>query len=168
MSVPFMEALARGDVAAASEEIGAQTNAWLAQQLENFLKFRLGQLALDPDIRIWLGRAMVLTDESGERRVVGSIGFHGPPNAEGKLEVGYSVDPACRRQGLAREAINAMFDWAHAQHGITSFIASISPDNEPSLRLADGFGFVRVGEQMDDIDGQEYVFETTWPRPPAQ
>jgi RimJ/RimL family protein N-acetyltransferase len=106
---------------------------------------------------------MVLTEQSGSRRVIGSIGFHGRPDAEGRLEVGYSVDPPYRRQGYARECVRAMFDWAFSKHGITTFIASISPDNEASLRLTEQFGFVRVGEQIDEIDGLEYVFETTWP-----
>jgi len=163
MSVPFMEALAEHDMAAASAEIGATVPAWLADELENFIKFRLGQLRLDPTIRVWLGRAMVLTEDDGSRRVVGSVGFHGPPDALGRLEVGYSVDPPFRRRGYARESVRALFDWAHATHGITRFVASVSPDNEPSLRLTAGFGFQRVGEQMDEIDGLEYVFETDWP-----
>ena len=165
MSVPFMEALARKDLAAASAEIGAIVPAWMADELENFLKYRLSQLRLDPAIRVWLGRAMVLTEPHGGRRVVGSIGFHGPPDGQGRLEVGYSVDPPFRRRGYASESVKALFDWAHREHGITRFIASISPDNEPSLRLTAAFGFNRVGEQMDEIDGLEYVFETEWPRP---
>jgi RimJ/RimL family protein N-acetyltransferase len=165
MSVPFMEALARKDLAAASEEIGAIVPAWVADELENFLKYRLAQLRLDASIRVWLGRAMVLSEEDGGRRVVGSIGFHGPPDAQGRLEVGYSVDPPFRRRGYASESVNALFDWAHREHGITRFIASISPDNEPSLRLTAAYGFHQVGEQMDEIDGLEYVFETDWPRP---
>lgn len=163
MSVPFMEALVGRDLAAASAEIGATVPAWVADELENFLRFRLGQLRLDPTIRVWLGRAMVLIEADGSRRVVGSIGFHGPPDALGRLEVGYSVDPPFRRRGYARESVKALFDWAHREHGITRFVASISPDNEPSLRLAAGYGFQRVGEQIDEIDGLEYVFETDWP-----
>jgi RimJ/RimL family protein N-acetyltransferase len=163
MSVPFMEALARHDVDGASREIGARVPEWMADELQNFLRMRLGQLSRDPTTRRWLGRAMVLADESGDKRVVGSIGFHGPPDAKGRVEIGYSVDPPHRRQGFAREAIRAMLDWAHREHGITTFIASISPDNEPSLRLASRFGFVQVGEQMDVIDGLELVFETRWP-----
>lgn len=164
MSVPFMEALARHELGAASAEIGASVPAWLADQLENFLKYRLGQLRVDPTIRAWLGRAMVLTEADGSKRVVGSIGFHGPPDEQGRLEVGYSVDPPYRRRGFAREAVKALFDWAHAQFGITRFVASIAPDNEPSLRIAAGYGFRRVGEQIDEIDGLELVFETSWPR----
>jgi ribosomal-protein-alanine N-acetyltransferase len=162
MPVPFMEALARHDLEAASREIGATAPAWMADELEYFLRFRLAQLSVDPTIRPWLGRAMILVDDDGNRQVVGSVGFHGPPDDQRRLEVGYSVAPPYRRRGFAAESIRALFDWAHATHGITRFVASISPTNEASLRLAEQFGFVQVGEQMDDIDGLEYVFETTW------
>jgi ribosomal-protein-alanine N-acetyltransferase len=163
MSVAFMRALARRDLVVASREMGADVPLWMADELENFLRYRLGQLERDPTIGEWLGRAIVLTDESGERRAIGSIGFHGPPDEQGRLEVGYSVDPRYRRQGFAREAVRAMFDWAYSKHGIGRFVASVSPDNEASLNLIRQFGFERVGEQMDEIDGLEYVFETTWP-----
>ena len=83
MSVPFMEALVARDLAAAEREIGAHVPAWLPDQLEHFLQYRLAQLAVDPSIREWLGRSMVLTDDAGRRRVVGTIGFHGPPDALG-------------------------------------------------------------------------------------
>jgi [ribosomal protein S5]-alanine N-acetyltransferase len=165
MTEPFMRALVARDLAAAEREIGAHVPAWLPDQLDDFLQYRLAQLEIDPSIREWLGRAMLLADGGTERRVVGTIGFHGPPDAEGRAEIGYSVDPVYRRQGLAREAIRALFEWAGERHGIHRFIASISPTNEPSLRLAGGFGFVQVGSQIDDIDGLELVFETTWPPP---
>jgi RimJ/RimL family protein N-acetyltransferase len=165
MSVPYMEALLARNLAAASREIGAETPMWMADELEGFVKYRLGQLRLDPAIREWLGRAMVLTDADGARRVIGSLGFHGPPDGRGRLEVGYSVDPPFRRQGYARESVKALLDWAQREHGITRFVASIAPENEASLNLAARFGFRQVGVQMDDVDGLEIVFETDWPLP---
>jgi len=57
-----------------------------------------------------------------------------------------------------------MFDWAASAHGIHRFVASVSPTNAPSLQLIARFGFRRMGEHMDDIDGLEYEFETDWPR----
>jgi ribosomal-protein-alanine N-acetyltransferase len=162
MSVPFMEALVAGDLGAAKREIGAHVPAWLPGQLEHFLQYRLGQLGVDPSIRRWLGRSMILEAGRGPR-VVGTIGFHGPPDLQGRLEIGYSVDPVYRRRGLAREAVRAMLDWAATEHGIHRFIASIAPTNEPSLRLATGFGFVQTGSHMDDIDGLELELETDWP-----
>ncbi|HJW22528.1 MAG TPA: GNAT family N-acetyltransferase [Candidatus Limnocylindrales bacterium] len=165
MSVPFMRALARGDHAGAERAIGAAIPDDMPANLAHFLEYRLGQLEADPTIRHWLARAMVLTGPDGTRRVIGTIGFHGPPDEQGRLEVGYRIEPEYRRRGYTREAVRAMFDWAAAEHDVHSFVASIRPDNAPSLGLAAGFGFVQVGTQIDDIDGLELVFETTWPAP---
>jgi RimJ/RimL family protein N-acetyltransferase len=163
MSVAFMEALAIGDLEGAAREIGAAVPPWLPAQLDDFLQYRLAQLAADPSIRGWLGRAIVLEAKPGERRVIGSVGFHGPPDESGRLEIGYSVDPEFRRQGFAIEAVRAMLDWAAKRYGVSQFLASVAPDNEPSLGLIRQLGFRRVGEQIDPIDGLEYVFEAAWP-----
>jgi RimJ/RimL family protein N-acetyltransferase len=163
MPLAFMEALLAGDTAAASEAIGAEVPDNLRGNLEDFLRYRLAQVRADPSIRRWLGRAMVLTGADGLRHVIGTIGFHGPPDGRGRLEIGYSVHAPFRRQGFAREAVRAMLDWAAAEHGIHRFVASISPANEASLELIRGFGFVQTGEQMDEIDGLELVFEVDWP-----
>lgn len=165
MTVPFMEALVRHDVAGAAAELGATVPDDMPHYLHDFLRYRLAQLGQDPSIRQWIGRAMVLTDGAGHRHVVGSIGFHGPPDEQGRLEVGYKVEAGYRRRGLAREAVAALFDWAATTHGIRRFVASISPTNEASLALARGFGFVQTGSQMDEIDGLELVFEATWGPP---
>ena len=158
-----MEALQRHDFATAEHEIGATVPRWMPKQLAHFLEYRLGQLARDPTEREWLGRAMVLTDEAGKRHVLGSIGFHGRPDDNGRAEIGYGIDPRYRRQGLTTEAVRAMLDWAMSKHGITRFVASVAPTNRASLALIRRLGFQRVGEQMDEIDGLEYVFEASWP-----
>ncbi len=114
-------------------------------------------------MRGWLGRSMVFAEEDGTRRVVGAIGFHGAPDEEGRLEIGYRVDPAYRNRGFARESATAMYSWAHEKHGISTFVGSISPDNIPSLNLIEEYGYTLIGEQMDEIDGLELVFEMHWP-----
>src|SRR3954453_21387584 len=70
---------------------------------------RLRQLAADPSQQPWLVRAMVA---SAPRRVVGSIGFHAPPDERGRVEIGYDVVAAERRKGYAREAMHALLAWA--------------------------------------------------------
>lgn len=165
MSIPFMRALVARDLAAAEREIGASVPAGTPDHLRDFLQYRLGQLDADPTILRWLARAMVLTDETGTRRVIGTIGFHGAPDEGGRLEVGYRIEPEYRRRGYTSEAVRALFDWAGTEHGIHRFIASVRPDNEASLGLVAGFGFVQTGTQMDDIDGLELVLEAAWPPP---
>jgi len=157
MSLRFMELLVVRDLAAAGAEIGAIVPVGLPDELDNFLQFRIADLSVDPDAQPWLGRAIVLTDGDGTRRIVGSCGFHEPPGPEGRVEIGYSIDPAYRRQGVATEAVHALLDWAHAQ-GVDRFRASVSPDNVGSLAIVAAFGFRQVGVQLDDIDGQELVF----------
>jgi ribosomal-protein-alanine N-acetyltransferase len=158
MSIAFMRALVAGDPSVAEAEIGAIVPADFADHLDHFLQFRLAQLDDDPTIQPWLGRVMVMTVD-GADRAVGSIGFHGPPDAEGRVEVGYTVDAGYRRRGLATEAVAALFDWARREHGVHRFRASVAPDNVASQGVIARFGFRQTGVQWDDIDGEELVYE---------
>jgi len=168
MTIPVMRALQDKDLETAGREVAAVVTPGLADDLVDFLRYRLAQVDADPSIRQWLGRLMVVTDEDGQRRAIGTIGFHGPPDDLGRLEVGYRVEAPYRRRGYAREAVRAMLDWAASAHGIHRFVASVSPANQPSLQLVAGFGFVRTGSHIDDIDGLEYEFEADWPNAEAQ
>lgn len=162
MSVSCMRALLAGDIEAAEREIGATIPEDLPETLEYLLRYRLGQVEEDPAVIRWLARSIVLPGHAGARNAIGTIGFHGPPDDAGRLEIGYRMEPGYRRQGYTREAVEAMFQWAGEQ-GINRFIAAIRPDNEASLGLAAGFGFVQTGSQMDDVDGLELVLEAIWP-----
>ena len=165
MSLRFMELLVVRDLEAAEIEIGATVPSNMPDTLDNFLQFRIADLAVDPEAQPWLGRAIVQTGADGTRRIVGSCGFHAPPGPDGRVEVGYRVEPPYRRQGVATEVVHALFDWANA-HGVDRFRASVSPGNVPSLAIITGLGFSQVGVQIDDIDGEELVLELDgWPPP---
>ncbi len=165
MSLPFMHLLVDRDIAGAEAEIGASVPVEMPEHLDNFLQFRIADLAVDPGAQPWLGRAIVLTHPDGTREVIGSAGFHAPPGPDGRVEVGYRVQPEYRRQGVATEVVHALFDWAN-EHGVDRFRASASPGNVPSLAIITGLGFRQVGVQIDDIDGEELVFELDgWPPP---
>ena len=158
MSLPFMEALAAHDVDRAMDEIGAMLPTDMPDDLVHFLEYRTAQLRDDPSIQPWLGRVIVIED-SGGRRVIGSIGFHGPPDESGRVEVGYRVEPEHRRQGVATEVVQALLEWANREHDVTRFRAATAPDNLASQAVLARFGFRQTGTQMDDLDGLEIVFE---------
>ncbi len=122
----------------------------------NFLQMRVKQIRENPDDEPWFARAMVLP---ATREMTGHIGFHGPPREDGSLELGYTVFPEHRRKGYAFEAAEALMAYARAEHGVRRFVLSISPENAPSLGMAGKMGFVRCGEQWDEEDGLEWVFE---------
>jgi RimJ/RimL family protein N-acetyltransferase len=152
----FMDALAARDLPAAATMLGVTlpNEDWLPE-IAQLLRLRRDQLARDPSVQPWLARAIVLPD----RRMAGYIGFHDRPDASGMAEMGYTVFEAYRRQGIAHDAIRCLTAWATREHGVRRSRVSIAPDNAPSLALAAKLGFVRIGEQIDEIDGVEWVFE---------
>jgi RimJ/RimL family protein N-acetyltransferase len=161
-----MRATLGADLATAAREIDAEVPGDLRERLGELFEMRSIQVLTDPASLAWLARAMVMVDPAtGRRRMVGSVGFHAPPSGEPPhVEVGYHVEPEFRRRGLATEAIRAMLDWAAGQ-GIHRFRASVSPTNAASLATTARFGFQQVGLHWDEIDGEELVLETEWPRP---
>ena len=112
------------------------------------------QLRADPAELPWLYRAAVLR-ATGE--VVGRGGLHAPPDADGTVEIGYRVVPSWRRQGIATEIATALVDQAR-DGGAVRCLASTTPDNAASQAVIRRLGFVRTGEQMDEVDGLELVF----------
>ncbi len=151
-----MQALVEGDLARASTITGTPLSDYLASPECTWLwRIRLAQAVGDPASAHWVARAAV--DTAGV--VVGHAGFHGPPDPSGMVEMGYTVEPAWRRRGYARAMVRALLAWAAAEDGVTRVRASISPDNEASLATLRGFGFDQTGEQWDDEDGLELLFE---------
>lgn len=125
------------------------------------LRRRIAQIEGAPESAPFLLRAII---DPRAGRVIGRIGFHGPPGANelgapDALELGYWIEPASRRCGYAAEAIHGMVEWAGTEHRVRRFIISISPGNAPSLGLALKLGFVEAGRHLDDEDGEELVFE---------
>lgn len=93
------------------------------------------------------------------RSVVGSAGFHDLPDKRGMIEIGLGIVPEEQRQGFARELLSGMWSWIVEQPRVRVLRYCVSPTNTASLRLMAPFGLTRVGEQIDDIDGLEEIYE---------
>lgn len=117
---------------------------------------RSRQVAAEPAAAGWV-TGVVWAPAIGA--AVGRAGFHGPPDAAGMVEVGYAIDPAYRRQGYARAALAALLDRAAREPAVHTVRASVRPDDLASRALVESFGFVPVGQQWDDEDGLETVYE---------
>jgi RimJ/RimL family protein N-acetyltransferase len=88
--------------------------------------------------------------ERETQRVIGDLGFLGPPAADGTIEIGYSVISNRRRRGYATEAARALVDWALRQPGVRAVVAGCDKENAASIRTLERLGFSRTGE----TDGQ--------------
>jgi RimJ/RimL family protein N-acetyltransferase len=156
-----LAALADGNLARASELAGVTlTDYFIAPDAVRLWRLRRDQIAADPASARWIARAVVAAGA-----VVGHAGFHGPPDADGMVEVAYSVDPAHRRRGYATAMLGGLLRRAAAEPGVRTVRATIRPDNTGSLGTISGFGFARNGEQWDEEDGLELVFDRSagWP-----
>jgi RimJ/RimL family protein N-acetyltransferase len=171
MTPEFHAAVVDGDRRRAERVLGATIPpGWIADSVTlRLARYWLGLLRADPARGPWLARAMVRRD--GER-FVGHIGFHDRPGAAyleeycpgaNAVEIGYTVLERYRGLGYATEAAGALMDWARNRHGITRFVASVSPTNAASLGVIGKFGFTKIGSQVDDEDGPEDVFERRVP-----
>ena len=159
MTLELMETLLLGDRESAQRMVGYRIPADWPHGFESVLRFRIAIARTQPETLPLLLRAMVL--RADPEVVVGRIGFHGPPDDAGMLEIGYEVFPSYRRRGYAREAVQAMLRWARHDPAVRRFRASVSPDNLPSRRLVTGLGFIEEGTQWDEEDGEETLFERT-------
>jgi RimJ/RimL family protein N-acetyltransferase len=89
--------------------------------------------------------AYVIVLES-EGTAIGDAGFHGPPSADGELEIGYALVPAARGAGLAGEAVSLLIAWAWSQPGVRTITARVDHGNVASERLLKRLGFASDGE----------------------
>jgi RimJ/RimL family protein N-acetyltransferase len=161
MSAEFHEASLAGDRSRMEVLLSARVPADWPEQRYALHWLRL--LREDASLDRWLARALVLRDE---RRMIGHAGFHSAPapsylreSLPGGIELGYTLFARDRRRGYAREAVLALMAFARREHpALTGFVASIAPDNAPSLALVRGLGFEKVGEHEDAEDGIEHVY----------
>ncbi|WP_202516200.1 GNAT family N-acetyltransferase [Streptomyces sp. SID161] len=77
-------------------------------------------------------------------RAVGGAGFHGVPDEEGRVEIGYDLVPGARGNGYATEAVRALTGWALAREDVDVVLLTIEHDNAPSQAVATRAGFTRA------------------------
>jgi RimJ/RimL family protein N-acetyltransferase len=157
LSAEAIRALADGDLAAAQGLAPVPLSPWLiAEHPRSVWQRRAVQVVETPADLAWV-TGVLFDDEIGQ--AVGAGGFHAAPNQHGMVEAGYRVDPQFQRRGYARATLESLIARAQQDPAVRVFRLTIAPDNEPSLALARQFPFVEVGEQWDDEDGLETIYE---------
>ncbi|WP_208648590.1 GNAT family N-acetyltransferase [Micromonospora inaquosa] len=153
----MLQALLNGELAAARAAAGVPLTDWFVSDDITWLwQMRLDQIAADRRAADWVACAAVAVPDE----TVGGVGgYHGPPDSAGMVELSYGVDPDCRRQGYARAMVRELLRRAAGEPDVSTVRASISPQNAASLATIAGFGFEHVGEQWDEVDGTEFLFE---------
>jgi [ribosomal protein S5]-alanine N-acetyltransferase len=155
LDLATLQALSAGDLASANRRSPVQLDSFfVGPECLPTWRMRAEQVAATPEDQPWV-TGIVLANGVP----VGRAGFHAAPDTAGMVEVGYAIEPQYRRRGHAHAALALMLERASQDSTIRRVVASVRPDNEASLGLIAQFDFVRVGEQWDDEDGLEWVFD---------
>jgi RimJ/RimL family protein N-acetyltransferase len=120
------------------------------------LRWRVPQVKVNPALNKWFVRFIVLREL---QEIIGSISFHGAPDTVGMIEIGLGIEPAFQNQGFATEALAGMWTWVCTEAAVQTLRYTVSPDNLPSQRIIAKFSFPKAGQQIDDEDGPEDIYE---------
>ena len=87
--------------------------------------------------------------EAASGLAVGGIGFFGPPDDDGAVEIGYGLVAGARGRGLATEAVLAAVRLA-GEHGAALLRADTTPRNRASQRVLQKAGLSEV-RRTDEV-----------------
>jgi len=107
------------------------------------------------DSTSWLARMQALADggsavqlvmqQRSDGQVIGTVLLFKWVEASARIELGYVLGRAHWRQGLAREAVQAVCGQAFGALGVRRIEAEVQPDNTASNALLRALGFVHEG-----------------------
>ena len=129
--------------------LGAEvSSAWPAGEYDRdaieFFRARLEEGGAD--VAGWYGwYAIREADAESPRTLVGAGGYFGPPDAEGTVEIGYSVLPRWQRRGYAGLMVAALVARAFTFARVERVIAHTTEANVASVAVLRRCGFAMTG-----------------------
>ncbi|CAN5223291.1 GNAT family N-acetyltransferase [soil metagenome] len=113
----------------------------------------------------WYGWYVVRSGETpGVRALVAHCGYFGPPGADGRVEIGYSVLPAWQRRGYASEIVQMLLDNAFEFPAVQQVVAHAAIGNVGSISVLQACGFQADGPGQE-ADTLRFVVERDPSRP---
>lgn len=123
--------------------LGVRVNRdWPGPEIRGFLPVYARQVEAAPALVGW---GIWLIIHTADRELIGDVGFKGRPDAQGRVDIGYGIVPARRRQGYAFEAAFGLRDWAFAQPGVERVTGDCWPQNTASARILEKLGMRCLG-----------------------
>jgi len=99
-----------------------------------------------------MGFRWAITLAENPARVIGSCGYFSVRRGTATVETGYELHPDYWRQGIMSEAFQAMIEFSFGAQDLMPvhrIEALVIPENIPSIRLLEKFGFLREGMRRE-------------------
>jgi ribosomal-protein-alanine N-acetyltransferase len=106
----------------------------------------------DPSLIGWHAWCIV---HMQDKMIIGDVGFKGAPDEKGLIKVGYSVIPAYRNKGIAREAVEAIVNIVKEDPEVKRITAEVLALNLPSIRMLRSLGWEHVSDN-EEMEIWEY------------
>lgn len=100
---------------------------------------------------VFIGTDPPLDPSLTDRVLIGAGGFHGPPDRDGVVEIGYAILPEHHRLGYASEAAAAMVAWALRQRGVRAVRGRTLLDGHASQRVLLKLGFAPMPDPNANV-----------------
>ncbi|WP_328326387.1 MULTISPECIES: GNAT family N-acetyltransferase [unclassified Streptomyces] len=92
----------------------------------------------------------------GDGYAIGGVDFHGPPDEQGSLTIGYGLVPEAQGRGYASEAVRALLVSAR-ERGFVRVRGDADHENAASHRVMTAAGMTMVGQ-----DERVKYYEIAW------
>jgi ribosomal-protein-alanine N-acetyltransferase len=112
---------------------------------ESSLRWTLEKMQARPEyagFHVWY----VILTERERRTLIGMVAFKGPPDENGTIEAGYSINENYQRQGIATEGTRAIMKWAYENPAVRVITAETFPELEASKKVMQRCGMVFLGD----------------------
>lgn len=114
------------------------------------------ELLADAENLGWLGWYIVATLD-GVPTLAGTAGYKGRPDANGEVEIGYSVVPEYHRRGIASTAVGMLCQRAFSS-GVTAVLAETLPTFIASQGVLRKAGFRQFATRFDPEEGEVWRY----------
>jgi len=88
--------------------------------------------------------------DKASKTIVAELGFKGPPNDKGEVEIGYGSFWGEHNKGIMTEAVAAVLLWASKRNDIQYILAETNEANKASIRVLEKNHF-QVFERKGDM-----------------
>ncbi|MGB5925444.1 MAG: GNAT family N-acetyltransferase [Dehalococcoidia bacterium] len=121
---------------------------WPPDNLRDVLGYLYGLCKEHPEWEGWLTWYVVRIDNDSPI-LCGSVGFKGPPDKRGMVEIGCSVLPESEGQGLATEMVAGIVQWVKQQPQVKHIEAETNISNKASIRVLERNSFICAGVGLE-------------------
>lgn len=87
--------------------------------------------------------------EKSKKAIIGGICFHGEPNENGEVEIGYGTDLEYRNNGYMTESISGLIHWIRENKDVRAITAETENTNISSIKLLEKNDFKLI-QQCDN------------------